>query len=204
MRHWKKTTTLAALLILTQISLAAETFNEFKEFLQAGSSCKTDGQLCVENDGCCNNCCKVGICSPTALCEQCTPVATPINLVECGGDGDLSCCTGLCCMNNYCRSTKSCALKCVESNENSYCDSNKQCCDGCCTIDNICVDASTGCLTELYGETWFIIVFYVLLPLFFVTACIFIGIYCYKKSERKRKFNEAQREYLERTNLLKS
>ena len=33
MRYGTKTATLVALLILSQISLATETFNEFKEFL---------------------------------------------------------------------------------------------------------------------------------------------------------------------------
>ena len=38
-------------------------------------------------------------------------------------------------------------------------------------------------------DAWFIIIFYVLMPIFAVFVIVIIGLHCYKQRQRKQKFN---------------
>ena len=189
--------------LITSLLLLAVTFtkakdleqsNHFKEYLQA--TCKQLSQICVSDSECCSNSCTLGLCV-TCIPSETTPLLTC--------DRNNVCCSS-CCLYDYCRAEQDCLRSCVDSSTNSYCDEDDQCCSGCCS-SNTCV--KTGTVSHCTGSkvtsnAWFIIFIFVLLPIAVISVLIILGIFCYKKQQRKEKFNQAQQEYLERTSMLAS
>ena len=90
---------------------------------------------------------------------------------------------------------------CVITDDSSHCISDDDCCSGCCS-EKVCVSGADHCSRKVSSDAWFIIVVYVLLPLFFVLVAVIFGIYFYKNQKRKNNFASAQREYLNRTDML--
>ena len=53
-----------------------------------------------------------------------------------------------------------------------------------------------------YENTWFIVIFYVLVPLLAIVFLVILVMYFIRRNRRKNLMNEANKEYLERTAFL--
>ena len=129
-----------------------------------------------------------GVCIDAGSSEQCTASS--------------QCCDN-CCLYNYCEEHDSCTKGCIDSSDVfSGCTHDEQCCSGCCH-GNTCIDTSnSGCPKDYFENTWFIVIFYVLLPLLALCFIVVLIIYFIKRSRRKNLMDEANRDYLERTAFL--
>ena len=157
-------------LIIATISLVGPTLGSkdvFTEYLAA--TCKDVGQTCTSNADCCSTACRVGVC--TACIE------TGNDLLVC--DANSLCCSE-CCLFEFCREAQSCVLKCLV--DDSFCTNDSDCCNGCCSQKK-CVSAGSldVCTSDkVTYSAWFIILFYVLVPLFLIVFLVVLGIYCYR------------------------
>ena len=194
----------AFLVTLTALAQAKE-LHPFQEFLAVQATCSADGDSCNVADDCCNSCCSSGVCVTSDTCGIC--IAPGNSFFPCNtATSSTQCCSG-CCLEGYCQGYQSCEQNCVVNDDSySYCTDNDQCCGGCCSA-NRCVDIGidTECIhTKSTDNTWFIMVFFVLIPLLAILFIVILVIYCIRAQSRKKEFNKAQQDYLKRTDLLAS